>query len=356
MAESSAQIEPEMPDNDDSTLLLPPLLSQLPSNSAPSLSSLSPIELELAMFKGIIAAGCSIKSQQRGEPDLTERELCEDLHTILCQKPGSFLMRFGKYLNESDLKFFERMSTGDYEVGFRVKELQQNLQRTSRARLKTIKNRRYVHLEQLMCGSDYFSDEEMQQRDPLLFEYYIGQFLSEEEKLQIGENKSEMKLSEMILKNIDVDQRTRLLMEQRSREQDQLEESDSSSDEDIADTTGSGSVTFAPMKLSLKPETAVREKLMLRREFLSVMQTSFLEGRDKDFDYPKVDQNEQYDSLEMRGRDIEDSYFDAEEPSWCELDAHSNSNGRMELSTSEGEVSTCTRHGMATESTDELRT
>lgn len=337
MADASAQIQPAMPDNDDSTLSLP----QLSSLSDPTPYS----SLELAMFKRVIAAGCSIKSQQRGEQDLTEKELCKELHTILRQKPGSFLMRFGKYLNESDLKFFKSTLTGDYEVSFRVKELEQDLQKTSRAHSKRIKNRRYVHLEQLMSGSDYFSEEEMQQRDPLLFEYYIGQFLSEEERLKIGEeDKSEMKLSSMILKNMEVDQRTRLLKEQRSREQDQLEESDSSSDEDIADTVGSGSATFAPMKLSLKPETALREKLMLRREFLSVMQTSFLEGRDKDFDYSKVDNNEQYDSLEMRGKDSEDSYFDAEEPSWCEPDAHSDSNGGMELSRSEGEVSTCARH------------
>jgi hypothetical protein len=282
--------------------------------------------LELDMFKRIIASGCSIKSQQRGEPDLTETELSEELQIILCQKPGSFLMRFGKHLNESDLKLFE---TSDYEVGFRVKELQQNLQKTSRACSKAIKNRRYVHLEQLMSGSDYFSEEEMQRREPLLFEHYIGQFLSDEEKLQMqDDNKSEMKLSSMILKNMEVNQREKLLEEQRDKEQDQLEESDDSSDEE--DTDKGDSVTFAPMELSTRPETAAREKLMLRREFLSVMQTSFLEGRDKDFDYSVVDNNDQYDSLEMKGRDNEDSYFDAEEPSWCEEDTHSDINGGCE--------------------------
>lgn len=285
------------------------------------------------MFKKIIATGCSIKSQQRGERDLPEVELCEELRGILCQKPGSFLMRFGRYLDENDLKLFESKSTGNYEVCFRVKELQQNLERTSRAQSKMVKNRRYTRLEQLMSESDYFLEEEMQRREPLLFEYYIGQFLSEEEKLRIGEDRSEMKLSSMILKNMEIDKRMRLLKEQRSREEDQLEESDCSSDEDVADTAESRNLAFAPMNLSLKPETADREKLMLRREFLSAMQTRFLEGKDEDFDYSTVDHNEQYDSLEMRGRDSEDNYFDTEEPSCCELDAHSDSNGGMELDT-----------------------
>ena len=269
-------------------------------------------------------------------------------------------MRFGRYLDWSDLEYFENKSTGDYEVGFRVKELRQNLQRTSRALSKAVKNRRYVRLEQLMNGSDYFSDEEMQRREPLLFEYYIGQFLSEEEKLTIGgEDKSDMKLSSMILKNMEVNQRISLLQEQRSREQGQLEESDCSSDEDTADTGGDASVTFAPMELSEKPDTAAREKLMLRREFLSAMQAKFLEGRDSDFDYSKVDYDEQYDCLEIRQRDSEDSYFDAEKPSWWELDSHSDSNGGMKPGTDDGEVSEHTTrlgHDMETEATDETST
>lgn len=309
------------------------------------------------MFRKIIATGCSIRSQQRGEPDLTEAILCEELQSILHQRPGSFLLRFGKYLDKSDLSLFESASANDYEVRFRVKELQQTLQRTSKALSKTVRNRRYVRLEQLMGESDYFSDEETRQRDPLLFEYYIGQFLSEEEKLKIGENKSEMKLSTMILKNMEVDQRTRLFKEQRSKEEDQMEEFDSSSssssgEDDVTDTTERGHLPFPPMKLSSTPETAVREKLMLRREFLSAMQTHFLEGKDKEFDYSEVDHNEQYDSLEMRGRDSEDNYFDMEEPSWCEVEACSDSSGGMESSTDDGEVSASGEHkvgGLGTE-------
>lgn len=351
MAEASGDSGAALPSQLSSLCTVQSSIENLmfPSSSTPCSPS------ELAMFKRIIASGCSIKSQQRGEPDLTETELCEELHAILCQRPGSFLMRFGKYLDGSDLEYFEHKSADDYEVGFRVKELRQNLQKTSRALSKAVKNRRYVRLEQLMNGSDYFSDEEMQRREPLLFEYYIGQFLSEEEKLKIGEgDNSEMKLSSMILKNMEVNQRAALLQEQRNREQGQFEESDCSSDEDTADD-GDASVAFSPMELSKKPDTAAREKLMLRQEFLSAMQANFLEGRDKDFDYSKVDYDEQYDCLEIRERDSEDSYFDAEVPSWCQPDSHSN--GGMEQGTDDGKDTTrLGEHDMETEETGTMST
>lgn len=242
-------------------------------------------------------------------------------------------MRFGECLDESDLKSFESKSVGDFEVEFRVSELQRKLKQSTRARLKAVKNRRYKYLERLMEDSDYFSEGEMQQRDPLLFEYYIGQFLSEEQKLEIGGKvNTDMKLSSMIFMNMDVGKRTELLERQRTSEAGQLEESDDSGDEVEGEvtlveygsmTSASGDVQMAPMKLSSDPDTASREKLMLKQEFLSAMQASFLDGKDRDFDYSKVDLDEQYDSLEMRGRDSEDDYFDTEEPSRCEAEGQS---------------------------------
>lgn len=53
---------------------------------------------------------------------------------------------------------------------------------------------------------------------------------------------------------------------------------------------------------------------MLRQEFVHLMQEKFLKGSDKDFDYSQVDDNVEYDSLDIRGRDEEESYFDEEEP------------------------------------------
>ncbi len=287
---------------------------------------------EMTIFKNIMASGCSIKSQQRGETDLSETELCSVLHNILLQKPGAFLTRFGQYLEVADLSYFDSLAKTNFEVEFRVGELRKSLNQSSKSSMKTINNRRYKYLEKLMEGTDYFLEEQMRQRDPLLFEYYIGQFMSAEEKEEMEKeemekNKSDMTLSSMILKNIEVDKRTVLLKQQRRRERDQLEETDSSSDEDDDDDddqekmSSQGAsrdtrVPMAPMKLSSNPEMAKREKRMLRTEFLSAMQNSFLEGKDKDFDYSVVDQNEAYDSLDMKQKDAEDVYFDTEEEFW----------------------------------------
>ena len=282
------------------------------------------------MFKKIIASGCSIRSQQRGEPDLSETELCSTLHEILLQKPGEFLSRFGKSLDDADLAYFNSQTKTNFEVGSRVGELRKSLSQSSKSRMKTVNNRRYKYLEKLMEESDYFCEEQMRQRDPILFEYYIGQFMSAEEKLEMDANRSDMKLSSMILKNMEVDKRAELLKQQRKKEHDQLEESDSSSDEDDSELNrpaGIGrnsKIPMAPMKLSSNPEMARREKRMLRAEFLTAMQNSFLDGKDKDFDYSVVDQDEKYDSLEMKQKDAEDEYFDTEEPSWCKVDAQSN--------------------------------
>lgn len=43
------------------------------------------------------------------------------------------------------------------------------------------KNRRYQAMLELLKG-DYFSDNEMRNREPLLWEQLVGQYLSEEEK------------------------------------------------------------------------------------------------------------------------------------------------------------------------------
>lgn len=46
-----------------------------------------------------------------------------------------------------------------------------------------VKNRRYDALKKMIAdGSSYFSEDEMRQRNPYLYEQLIGQYLSEEER------------------------------------------------------------------------------------------------------------------------------------------------------------------------------
>jgi len=273
---------------------------------------------EMAMFNKIIASGCVIKSQQRGEPDLSHGQLCDELAKCLRESPSSYLMRYGRYLDSDDLSYFAGVSErNDYEVNFRLERLRRTLSQSSKSRSKRVKNRRYECLRKLMEETSYFSEEEMRQRNPLLYDFYIGQYQSKEEKERDERKNADMSLSSMILNQMDQNKTAELLRWQRRNEMAQL-----SSDVTALDAGPGISKpkvkTLKAMELNSDPIVAEREKLMLRREFLSAMQTHFLEGKDEGFDYSKVDMDESYDSIDMREKDEQDSYFDEEEPSWWE--------------------------------------
>lgn len=254
----------------------------------------------MRMFQKVISSGLTIKNQQRGEPDLTEQEKIATLARILRERPGGFLMRFGSILDGMDLELFS--DSTDYEVQFRVRELQKHL--LPAKRMMRIRNRRYECLKQLM-DTDYFSEEEMRQRNPLLFKHYIGQYMSEEELASLDSTTSDMTLSSHIMRRMRQDERRERERRQGEKEREQEEEEDTSSEEEEGMEEGSAEVTEA-------------EKRHLRQEFLQVMQLSFLRGEDKGFDYSSVDGNERYDSIETQQQDGEDAYFDEEEPEWCD--------------------------------------
>lgn len=292
-------------------------------------------ELEVDMFAKVVSSGLTIKSQQRDDPELSKEQKFEALRSLLHEKPGAFLMRFGKVLDDKDLVWFDSLSSTNFEVEFRVKELRDNLVMSSKARENMVKNRRFEYLKELMDGGSYFSEEEMRNRNPLLYEHYVGQYLSEEERQLIDDGgiTSDMTLSGMILKKMELDRRSELLSRQQEMEAGQVVESDSSSSsesEDADDGEEQDSEENRGMRLSADPFRAGKEKEMLKEEFLKAMQLRFLSGEERDFDYSKVDSNEQYDSIEARQRDEEDDYFDAEEPSQCE-ESHSNDGTGMEL-------------------------
>lgn len=269
---------------------------------------------EMRIFRTVMDSGLVIKSQQRDEPDLSHHQKVEILSDLLRNKTGSFLMRFGSLLDAQDLAYFADPSTAnssDFEVKFRVDELRKRL--TSEAKEKLTKNRRYAALQELTETSEYFSEQEMRDRNPLLFEYYIGQYLTEKERVALDSEKAAMPPSAHLMKKIESDQRRELLQQQRNREHSTEEEEDLSSSED------DDMMPEENVPLSSGSTRATQEKWMMRQEFLRAMQLSFLSGEDSDFDYTKVDRDDRYDLLEMQQKDAEDSYFDAEEPAWCEV-------------------------------------
>lgn len=274
-----------------------------PINFEPPRVPGTPGTYQMRMFRKIISSELTIKAQQRGEPDLTEEEKIVTLSALLRDKPATFLMRFGSILDNADLDYFSDSS--GYEVEFRVKELRRQLV-PANSHTRT-RNRRYKCLEELM-GTDYFSEEEMRQRNPLLFRHYIGQYLSEEEAAEMDSTTTDMSLSSHIMRKMRQDERREKERLQVEREREQEEEEDTSSEEEEEEEGGMDEGRI---------EVTEGEKILLKREFLRAMQLSFLRGEDKEFDYSSVDSNERYDNVEMQQQDGEDAYFDDEEPQWC---------------------------------------
>lgn len=259
----------------------------------------------------VIASDYVIRSQQKDERDLTVEEKVDLLSNMLHSHPATFLTRFGPLLDETDLTYFRQIA--NYEVAIQVKELTKTA--NSVARRKQIRNRRYNYMRDLMQSTDYFSTQQMRERNPLLYEYYVGQYMTDDEKLTIEKSDPDMTLSEHIFFKMDRDRVEGVLYRQQLRESGQLEESDGDDDEtseDEGEDRGEGYV--GSFKLSRDPKKADSEKQMLRGEFLREMQESFMSGSDEGIDYRSVDTNVQYDSLDLKGQDEEESYFDEEEP------------------------------------------
>ncbi|XP_078675297.1 coiled-coil domain-containing protein 97-like isoform X2 [Branchiostoma floridae x Branchiostoma belcheri] len=257
------------------------------------------------MIRRVAESEARIKNQSRDEPDLTTQQKMDIVRGILEKSHLTFLERFWKYLAEEDLEYFQRMQNS-YELDFYMKEVKKRL---DNAKKKTgVKNRRYEAMQRMLQDGSYFSEEEMRQRDPLLYEQHIGQFLDPEEKNERSAD-PEMSLSQMIMGQIEEKIIESKLAWQMEREDDMLEEEDSDEEEeednDNADSRG-----------EQVPSQA--EQAILRAEFLHTMQERFLQGDDEEFDYSTVDDNADYDNVVLRGQDEEERYFDDEEP--CDVD------------------------------------
>ncbi|KAK3729135.1 hypothetical protein QZH41_005820 [Actinostola sp. cb2023] len=256
------------------------------------------------MYLKIAKSDVIVKSQQRGEPDFTVEQKVDILRDVLEKNPGSFLSRFGRFISLEDLEYFETMDTksDDYELRFRIKEVRKLLD--DKKQHINVQNRRYGALRRLSEDTDYFHENEMRKRNPLLYEQYIGQYLTDEERLtrDAAELASDPSLSDILMQRFDSRQTESLYQYQQEREDEVYEEEeDSDSDEEM----GNDSLS-SPMK-GIPDDT---EKQLLREEFLSVMEANFLAGKETEFDYTKVDTSDEYDDLKLRERDEEDVYFD----------------------------------------------
>ncbi|XP_048358191.1 coiled-coil domain-containing protein 97 [Sphaerodactylus townsendi] len=301
-ADAAADLPEEQ--TEDADIRLPAFCSRKPESPPQPTEDEDPALL--AMFHTVASSRLAVRSQQKDEPDFTPVQKLAILQELYHTKPLVFLERFRTALREDHLPCFRHLS-GNYEADFYCAEVRRaGLGKTRHTR---VRNKRYAALQQLIQGGEYFSDEQMRSRDPLLYEQYIGQYLSDQELQELGSCKQEAacSLSGVLLDSYQEDilqQRLQVQQEQEEACLEKEEETDSDSSDDEA-MVSSPKDHWVP-----DPE----EKAFLREEFTSRMYQRFLDGKDRDFDYSEVDENPDFDNLDIVSRDEEERYFDGEEP------------------------------------------
>ncbi|XP_046387635.1 coiled-coil domain-containing protein 97 [Ischnura elegans] len=252
------------------------------------------------LLDSLAGSSAHFKSQQIGDPELTFHQKRSIADELLKRNPGQFLSRFGTNIKVSHLEYFSPMK-GDYEVDFYLKKLHRF--HSKKLSEVDVKNRRFEAMQKLISEGSYFSEEEMKNRNPLLYEQLIGQHLTSEERNERAKDYSKMTYVGYLMDRMDRDSRNELQQKQQDEEDGAIEELDtddeSSMDEDDGD---------------VDRELSEKEKNVLRQEFLNSMYDSFLEGKDRDFDYSSVDFNTDYDNHKDMEQDDEEKYFDAESP------------------------------------------
>jgi len=233
------------------------------------------------------------KHQQIGEPDLTQEEKAKIATDLVSSKPAVFLSRYGKFLSEDHLSYFEQLKTSNYETEFYLNEARQNQCRFIKQ--NKVRNRRYAAMRKMLqSNDDYFSESSMKARNPLLYEQLIGRFMTEEEKeAEARPDMSNCSLTNIILDHIDLnkerDDKKRMKEEEEEEEFDTDEES-SNEEESLGRVDGG--------------------KEFLRKQFVKSSIQSFLEGKDVGFDYRRVDNDESLDDLDIVQMDAEERYFE----------------------------------------------
>ncbi|KAM7351537.1 coiled-coil domain-containing protein 97 [Cochliomyia hominivorax] len=320
------------------------------------------------------------KSQQRNEPELEQYEKLKIALEVYQRNPQTFLIRFGSYLKEKHLHDFARLSVADSddEMHLMVKDYLNKL----KTRQRDVKNRRYAALQKLIKEGEYFSEQEMMKRQPELYQELVGQYLSREEKNERDSyDVRNTTFSGILMHNLEQKQLNEIMekAEQKIHETGSSFKTKTGDDDDNNGSSGSGvekaalesweketeeipincrqqwgnfdneQIACSTSKVKIKKESekltkakpkpltqliTADERELLRQEFISQMHEQFLTGQDEDFDYANVDDNTQYDDLNLINQDKEDKYFDeSDEDDLKEQqqnDKHYTSNNKME--------------------------
>ncbi|XP_075974117.1 coiled-coil domain-containing protein 97 [Anticarsia gemmatalis] len=282
-------------------------------------------------------AKISFKNAHVDESEVRTSEKIRMALDFYKRSPTEFLQQYGKYLAPYHIDYFDKLQSSPViEHGFR--ECVEGLKRfhSDKSRHKRIRNRRYNALQKLKTETDYFSEKEMMYRKPLLYEQLVGQYLSDEEIRDRDKVDNEnLTFLSMILETVDRNDMREMKNEQMLEEDlesititNKDDDSDSNDSGRHRNTKHWGEFDTPDTRPSYMPEKRKQclitapERNLLREEFLHEMYSSFIDGRDEDFDYSSIDNDEQYDDLQQVSQDAEDKYFDSETNDIENLEEH----------------------------------
>uniref|UniRef100_A0A1Q3FDD1 Putative coiled-coil domain protein n=1 Tax=Culex tarsalis TaxID=7177 RepID=A0A1Q3FDD1_CULTA len=332
--ETAGVPEPAGPSNDD------PLGTTSPSPDRQILQSdlVDHVARESKVF---------FKSQQINDPELTADEKVAIVRDVLAKSHTTFLARFGQFIKEDHLRFFEQdgQTSGyspdeSYEVGYYLERIRRS---HNGGRHREVRNRRYAALKQLVQEGKYFSETEMMQREPLLYDQLVGQYLTEREKKArdaVGQKNDS--LVAILFNGMDREKADSLRQEQEQAEKRDDEAAGGGDGDDVGfRDMPPGSPAFsraqwgnfddeeverqrkvendrASRKRNKKFSTPLAaltagERDLLRDEFVGTMYSRFIAGEDVEFDYSKVDESMELDNLDIVEQDEQERYFDTDD-------------------------------------------
>ncbi|XP_017047969.1 coiled-coil domain-containing protein 97 [Drosophila ficusphila] len=275
------------------------------------------------------------KSQQIDDPEIPFEEKQKIAQEAFEKNRENFLIRFGGYLDVRQLVSFQDLAVKEpIKPDENLEEmclLLEDFKRKLSTRSVSIKNRRYHAMQQLLEKGEYFSEHEMMQRAPDLYQELVGQYLTEaEKKIRDSYDVKNTSFSGILMHTLEKKQRDELLEEMQQEKGEEMEAAPPPADfevpiacrkqwggfdedEPIACSTSRNAEARVPANIASisTPEFYnPGERELLRNEFFSMMKERFLSGDDKDFDYTAVDDNTQLDDLKQIEQDEEDAYFE----------------------------------------------
>ncbi|KAJ3414728.1 Coiled-coil domain-containing protein 97 [Chytridiales sp. JEL 0842] len=235
----------------------------------------------------------------------------DTIRAMLNESPAEFLNRWGCFLTEDQLHYFEHINDQPdlrYELyalrqrsNYRAGKSRSSTANDAQSSKATIRNRRLAYLEKNPKEmEEYFSDNNIKRRNPELYELYIGRYVPEEERKKPFA--ASLSLSDRMFHNIDEQQYLEKLGISEPT-QDQIEEVESGDDSDLED------LTLRKKVLIFHSKTA-DEREEMRLELLRTLKEGFLNGDDEEFDYSLIDSNADLEMSNQAQQDNEDSYFD----------------------------------------------